>query len=123
MAPSSVRFTQPTVSPNFSSGGTVNGLANDLRSGATAVSDVPVIRVVAHNGGLLALDNRRVLSFSQAGVESIPLQVVSRSNPAVAAEFASKFNPIGGAGRFVVVTPSADRTAVEAVLRSYGLIF
>jgi hypothetical protein len=123
MAPSSIRFMQATASLNFSNGGTVNGLANDLRSGATEVSDVPVIRVVEHNGGLWALDSRRLLSFSQPGVESIPVQVVSRSNPAVAAEFASKFNPIGGTSQFVVVTPSADRTAVEAVLRSYGLIF
>jgi RHS repeat-associated protein len=122
VAVDSIRFTQTTVSPNFTKGGTINELIAKLRSGATAASDVETIRVVENEGVLWSLDNRRLLAFSQAGVKTVPVKIVSLADPAIAAEWAAKANPIGGVGRFIVVTPRAGRPAAEALLRSYGLI-
>jgi hypothetical protein len=77
---------------------------------------------VEHNGSLVTLDNRRLAAFQNAGIESIPTQRLSLSDPAVAAEFAKKYNPING-GNIIVVTPNASgRGAAESLLRQYGKI-
>jgi hypothetical protein len=117
-----VKFTQPTISQNFSDGGTVNGLMNSLLSGLPADS-VPTIRVVTYEGDLYSLDNRRLAAFQAAGVGQIPIQNVSLDDPDIAAEFLDKFNPIDG-GSIIVVTPNAaGRNSAEELLRAYDKIW
>ena len=119
--PSSIKFSQPTVSQNFSSNGTINNTIAGLKNGSIKPGNIPAIRVVERNGELITLDNRRLLAFQAAGV-NVPIQRVSLSNPSIAAEFAKKFNPVNG-GQNIVVTPNAaGRSAAEAVLREHGKI-
>ncbi len=119
--PLDVRFSQPTISQNFSSNGTVDNLARQLRNGKS-VDDIPAIRVVERNGELITLDNRRLAAFQNGGVNNIPIQRVSLSDPSIKKEFLQKFNPVNG-GQNIVVTPNAaGRKAAESVLRQSGKI-
>ena len=120
--PSDVNFSQPTVSQNFSKNVTINETAAQLRRGDVTPSDIPKIRVVDRDGQLFTLDNRRLAAFQAGGVKKIPVERLSLSDPAVAKEFAKKFNPVNG-GRHVVVTPNAaGRTQAERILRQHGKI-
>ena len=120
--PMSIRFTQPTVSQNFSTGQTLTETANALRSVELTATDLPTIRVVEQNGRLFTLDNRRLVAFQNAGLTEIPIQRVPLSDPAIMKEFLRKFNPVNG-GQSIVVTPNAaGRGTAEAVLRQYGKI-
>jgi hypothetical protein len=69
ISPSSVRFSQNSVSPNFSAGGSIDDLAAGLRNGSVAPGDVPQIRIFESNGQWMTLDNRRLVAFQQAGVD------------------------------------------------------
>jgi hypothetical protein len=87
-----LRFSQATASPNLSKGGTVNDLIGKLKSGATVPDDLPMLRVFEKDGSLISLDNRRLASFVNAGIESVP--VVKINNAAlVAEEFLRKSDP------------------------------
>jgi uncharacterized protein YaiL (DUF2058 family) len=120
--PKEIMFSQPTISQNFSDGHTINQTVEALRSGKLKPTDLPPIRVVEQNGKLITLDNRRLATFTAAGVEKIPVQRVSLSDPAIAKEFRRKFNPIGD-GKHVVVTPNAaGREEAERVLKEHGKI-
>jgi hypothetical protein len=66
---SSVRFSQNSVSPNFSAGGSIDDLAAGLRNGSVAPGDVPQIRIFESNGQWMTLDNRRLVAFQQAVVD------------------------------------------------------
>ena len=119
--PANIRFTQPTASPNFSTGGhTITSTAKQLAAGKSPTS-LPSIRVVEHNGQLFSLDNRRLAAFQAAGVKEIPIQRVSLSDPVIRTEFQKKFNPIDGGSKIVIV-PKSGRAAAEAVLRKQGKI-
>jgi hypothetical protein len=119
--PAAIRFTQPTASPNFSTGGhTIQSTLEELKAGKPA-SSLPTIRVVEHEGQLFTLDNRRLVTFQNAGLDEIPIQRLSMTDPAVAKEFLRKFNPIDG-GTKIVITPNSDRAATEALLRQMGKI-
>jgi hypothetical protein len=120
--PLEIKFSQPTVSLNFSSNGTINDLIAGLRNGTVQVSDVPPIRVVEYNGQLVTLDNRRLLAFQAAGIKEIPIQQLSLSDPVVQRDFLRKYNPIEG-GNIIVVTPNAaGRADAEELLREYDKI-
>ncbi len=67
--PSSIRFSQNSVSPNFSAGGSIDDLAAGLRNGSVSPADVPQIRIFESNGQWMTLDNRRLVAFQQAGVD------------------------------------------------------
>jgi hypothetical protein len=67
--PTSIRFSQSSVSPNFSAGGSIDDMAAGLRNGSVVPGDVPQIRVFESNGQWMTLDNRRLVAFQQAGVE------------------------------------------------------
>jgi hypothetical protein len=69
ISPSSVRFSQNSVSPNFSAGGSIDDLAAGLRNGSVAPGSVPQIRIFESNGQWMTLDNRRLVAFQQAGVD------------------------------------------------------
>ncbi|WP_420998314.1 hypothetical protein ACKI2N_031970 [Cupriavidus sp. 30B13] len=120
MNPRDVRFTQDTVSPNFSDRGTISDTINQLRNGQISAEDFPAIRTVNYGGNVWTLDNRRLAVFSAAQVDDIPVRMLNLSDPAVNAEFLKKFNPIND-GKNVVVVPSAGRAAARAVLRDYGM--
>jgi hypothetical protein len=67
--PMRVRFSQNSISPTFKDGRSVQGLADDLASGAVSPSDVPAIRLVERNGTYFTLDNRRLEAFQRAGLD------------------------------------------------------
>lgn len=74
--PATVRFSQSSVSPSFSSGGSIENLAAGLRSGDIPPGEVPPIRLVERDGNLFTLDNRRLVAFQQAGV-SVPYRMAT----------------------------------------------
>ena len=69
--PSKVRFSQSSINYRFKDRtmGTIDDLAEGLRSGKIAPSDIPPIRVLEINGQLFTLDNRRLEAFRRAGVD------------------------------------------------------
>jgi len=69
--PSKVRFSQSSINYHFKDRtmGTIDDLAEGLRSGKIAPSDIPPIRVLEINGQLFTLDNRRLEAFRRAGVD------------------------------------------------------
>lgn len=90
--PALVRFSQSSISRNFSSGGTIQDLATGLRSGTVNPADIPAIRLVQQDGNLFTLDNRRLWSFQQAEVP-IPYRMAT---PQEAAGEAWKFTTQNG---------------------------
>src|SRR5262249_49239293 len=119
MSPNGIRFTQDTVSPNFSDGGTISDAVRGLRQGVLRVDDFPPIRVVEYKGNLYTLDNRRLTVFKAAQVDEIPVRRVELDDPGIRAEFLKKFNPIEGGTKNVVVT-SSGRAEARRLLREYG---
>lgn len=88
-----VRFSQSSISRNFSAGGTIDDLAAGLRSGSVNPNSIPPIRLVEREGSMFTLDNRRLWSFQQAEVP-IPYRMAT---PQEAAAEAWKFTtPNGG---------------------------
>lgn len=69
MNPATIRFSQSSIKGTFGSGRSVNGLADDLRSGAVQAGDVPAIRLAPRNGNYFTLDNGRLAAFQDAGVD------------------------------------------------------
>jgi hypothetical protein len=120
--PKDIRFSQPTVSPNFKNGKSVSDLINDLRSGKISPYDLPPIQVVQRGGKLFSIDNRRLLAFNIAGIEKIPVEIVSLSDPFISQIFGERFNPILGLGKIVVVVRAADREAELANLAERNMI-
>lgn len=64
--PVTIRFSQSSISRNFSAGGSVDDLAAGLRGGSVKPTDVPAIRLVERDGSLFTLDNRRLEAFRRA---------------------------------------------------------
>jgi len=87
-----VRFSQSSISRNFSGGGTIDDLAAGLRSGSVKAGDIPPIRLVEQDGNLFSLDNRRLWSFKQAEVP-VPYRMAT---PEEAAAEAWKFTTKNG---------------------------
>jgi hypothetical protein len=120
MNPRDIRFTQDTVSPNWSDGGTISDTINQLRAGQISADAFPPIRAVNYDGNVWSLDNRRLTVFSAAQVDDIPVQMLDLSTPAVSREFWKKFNPIDN-GQSVVVVPRSGQAAARSVLRQNGM--
>ncbi|MEN8517159.1 LysM peptidoglycan-binding domain-containing protein [Burkholderia sp. RS02] len=121
--PAKIRFTQSDASPFFSKGGTIDSLVSDLRSGKVTADQVGnPLQVVMHEGLPFSIDNRRLVAFNLAGVRGVPIQIVTLDNPAVAARFFDRFDPIGGVGKNIVIAPSSARTPAQLLLRDSGLI-
>jgi hypothetical protein len=83
MDPNQVRFSQSSISFRFRDGGTIEDLAQGLRTGRIRSSDVPPLRLVERDGLLFTLDNRRLEAFRRAGV-SIPWRMATEEE--IAAE-------------------------------------
>ncbi|WP_175875910.1 LysM peptidoglycan-binding domain-containing protein [Burkholderia sp. BCC0097] len=121
--PAQIRFTQSDASPFFSKGGTIDSLVSDLRSGKVIADQVGnPLQIVMHEGLPFSIDNRRLVAFNLAGVRDVPIQIVTLDNPAVAARFFDRFDPIGGVGKNIVIAPSSARTPAQLLLRDSGLI-
>lgn len=69
ISPSAVRFSQDSAKGAFSGGGSIQGMADALRSGALKAGQVPAIRLVERNGKLFSLDNRRLEAFRRAEMD------------------------------------------------------
>lgn len=69
LSPAEIRFSQDSIRSTFRSGGSIDDLAQGLRSGRIDPGDVPPIRVVERDGLLFSLDNRRLAAFQRAGVD------------------------------------------------------
>nr|WP_281422305.1 RHS repeat-associated core domain-containing protein [Arthrospiribacter ruber] len=74
--PSSIRFSQSSISPNFRNGSSIDDLVSGLRNGSIDPLSVDPIRIVERNGEIFTLDNRRLKAFQEAGVD-IPFQKVN----------------------------------------------
>lgn len=123
--PSQLRFMQPTVSPNFSAGGTIDTLAADLRAGRITPDTVNggPLRVVMVDGQPFSFDHRRLVSYNMAGVQDVPIRVMNLADdPVFAGQVRDRFNPIRGEGQQVVVVPSTGRPAVIRDLYNQGLV-
>jgi hypothetical protein len=86
--PHEVRFSQDSVSNNFSDGHTIEQTASALRSGSLSRHDLPKIRLVEHEGNLFTLDNRRLVAFQQANLDSVPYRMATGKE--IAKEFTRK---------------------------------
>jgi hypothetical protein len=119
VSPFNIRFTQDTVSPNFSNGGTISEAVAKLRRGVLTADDFPIIRVVERDGKLFSLDNRRLLTFQTANIESIQIKRLSLQDPDILNEFSRKFRPIEN-GEKIVVVQKTDRAAARRILREFN---
>jgi hypothetical protein len=68
MDPTTVRFSQSSISYRFRDGSTIADLAEGLRSGRVRPEEVPPLRLVMRDGQYFTLDNRRLEAFRRAGV-------------------------------------------------------
>jgi hypothetical protein len=66
--PKGVRFSQSSIKATFRDGGTIDELADGLRSGSVKPEEVPPIRLFEREGKLFTLDNRRLEAFRRASV-------------------------------------------------------
>jgi hypothetical protein len=69
MDPTSVRFSQSSISYHFRDGRTIDELAEGLRTGQVRPEDILPLRLVEKDGVLYTLDNRRLEAFRRAGVK------------------------------------------------------
>ena len=67
--PSTVRFSQDSAKAAFSKGGSIQEMADALRSGALKADQIPAIRLVEKDGKLFTLDNRRLEAFRRAEMD------------------------------------------------------
>ncbi|MEV0820579.1 RHS repeat-associated core domain-containing protein [Nonomuraea rubra] len=77
--PNEVRFTQNNAGARFSTGQTIEETAEALRNGSLSPADLPPIRLFEHEGHLYSFDNRRLIAFQKAGLESVPYRMASPS--------------------------------------------
>jgi len=75
--PSTIRFSQKGISPNFSNGNSIADTVTDLINGDALASDFPIMRLVQRDGNLFTLDNRRLVAFQQAGLCEVPYRMAT----------------------------------------------
>jgi hypothetical protein len=64
-----VRFSQNSAKSDFGEGGSIQEMADALRSGAFKADQVPAIRLAERDGMLFSLDNRRLEAFRRAEMD------------------------------------------------------
>ncbi len=122
MDPREIRFSQPNAGPYFNNGSRVDALIPKLKSGEISPYDLPPIQVVQKDGKLFSIDHRRLLAFNSAGVDKIPVHIVSLDDPAIYLKFRNRFNPILDEGQYAVVVPKSGRVDALSLLEEYGMI-
>jgi RHS repeat-associated protein len=101
-----VRFSQDSVKGTFRNGTSLSDAAAALRAGGPdAARAYPPIRLFSQDGALFTLDNRRLLVFSEAGLQ-VPFRMATDAE--VAAEVAGQFTKFTttaeqGWGQFITV--------------------
>lgn len=122
--PRQLRFTQATASPNFSTGGhTIASTADDLRLGRVTPEQLgDPLRVMMVDGKPFSFDNRRLVSYNLAEMDSVPIQVMGMEDAAFASKFFQRLDPIRGEGLQVVIAKSAEQKAAQQQLYELGLI-
>lgn len=70
--PTTVKFSQRSVSARFKNGATIEDTVAGIRAGDIDPSDFPPIRLVERDGDLYTLDNRRLVTFQKAGLAEVP---------------------------------------------------
>jgi|SRR6266851_2584644 len=70
MDPNKIRFSQASISYRFREGGTIDDLAEGLRTGRIRPENLPPLRLLELHGEWFTLDNRRLEAFRRAGVEA-----------------------------------------------------
>jgi len=88
--PQDVRYTHDNIKGTFQDGKSVDQTISDLKSGAIQSSDIPQISVVNQNGNLYSLDNRRLYSFKEAGINKVNAVLKDLKNSKVWKEYLSK---------------------------------
>lgn len=78
--------------------------------------------MVQYDGKLFSLDNRRLATFHHAGVEDIPIEMVSLKNQKVYERFIERFDPIDGEGLDIIFATSKQRESAQQLLLDYGKI-
>jgi hypothetical protein len=89
MDPSTIRFTQDSVSSAFQDGRTLGQLVDELKANPAKAASVEPVKVFQDRGVWFTLDNRRVVAFQKAGVQIN--YVVATAEDIVAAKEAGKF--------------------------------
>lgn len=84
MDPNEVRFTQSSVRSHFADGGSIDDLAEALRTGIIKPEEIPPLRLFVKNGVYYSLDNRRLEAFRRAAMPipfrlATPEEVVAES--------------------------------------------
>ena len=67
--PSTIRFSQNSISARFKNGSSVKDLAAGLRNGSVDPRNIPAIRLVERDGTYYTLDNRRLAAFQEADID------------------------------------------------------
>lgn len=104
--PFAVRFSQDSINYRLRDAAgtkgaqTIDELVDALKSGRVLPGEIPPIRLVARNGQLLTLDNRRLEAFRRANIE-IPYRMATPEEIATATKF-DKFTSINGGTSIVV---------------------
>lgn len=70
LSPSAINFSQRSVSSN------VARYADDMANGAWDWSKSKPLRVMERDGGWVSFDNRRLMAAQQAGLDSVPVEIV-----------------------------------------------
>lgn len=81
MAASDIKPTQSEFSENFSTGGTVTGLKEDLINGKNPLDVLPIRIFTDETGQVRSVDNRRLVAAQQAGgsIATVPLTQFEKS--------------------------------------------
>jgi len=122
--PKHLRFGQHIASPNFSTGGTISDLVAELAAGKSPNAVGKPLRILIEDGKAFTLDNRRLVAFNGAGLDSVAIQVVDKSDPEIfnMLRNPTRLNPIGGEGKSIVIAQQADQAEARRLLRMHGLI-
>lgn len=107
--PQEVKYTQDSISPNFSNGQSVAGTTEQLKNGSLSPNDIKPINVVEHEGQLKSLDNRRLKAMKDAGVTDAPAMKKDLNDPKVLAEFNRK-NKTKTAGESIKIRQKKEQT-------------
>jgi hypothetical protein len=74
--PADIHFTQKSIGERFSNGRSIYSTVKQLQRGEIEAEDFPPIHVFCFDDCWWSLDNRRLWTFKNAGLNSIPVKVV-----------------------------------------------
>jgi hypothetical protein len=121
--PRHIYYTQPNVSLHFNDGRELNLLIDSIKRKTITPENIPTIQVVEYNDRYYSLDNRRLCAFKSAGLDNIPVQILSMTNDEYAMKrFKQRFDPIHGIGKYTIICSYKDKQKALASMRDQGVI-